>query len=92
MTKKQFDELKQFRYVWPELVKISNSLQRIAEKDCNYGLTERDVKRRNNLEKKALDYAANFGLACYFHRDPRGCALHLITKHCRQYTDGIAVY
>lgn len=92
MTEKQFNQLKRFRYIWPELVKISNSLRRIGEKHCNYGLMPRDETRRNNLEKKALDYAASFGLTCYFQRDPRGCALYLITKHCREYTDGIAVY
>ena len=92
MTETRFSLLYRFRWSWPELVKISKSLRRIGCKECNYGLTERDEKRRQRLEEKAYEIAARFSLGCYFQRNPRGCALYLVTKKCREYTDGIAVY
>ncbi|MDD5062325.1 MAG: hypothetical protein PHN44_08640 [Candidatus Marinimicrobia bacterium] len=92
ITEKQFRMLKHFRYAWPELVKLSRSLQTIGIKECNCGLTARDEKRRERLEKKAEGLAKCIGLDCYIQRDPRGCMLYLIGPSCREYTDGISVY
>ncbi len=91
-TAVQFQLLKHFRYLWPDLVKVSKSLNNIGVKECNYGLTARDEKRQERLEQKAEGLAARVGLKCYFQRDPRGCSLYLIGPNCREYTDGIAVY
>ena len=72
--------LKRQDAVMGELRKISNSLHRLAEFQCNYGLTERQEKRQEKLEKDAEALAWTLGLRAYHQRDPRGCALYLVPE------------
>jgi len=88
-------ELRSFVYVYRQLVKISQSLHALDENACNYGLSKRQEKRQENLEKKADLLAKDIGLYVYHQGDPRGCSLYLTKNKTRQeynYTDGIAIY
>jgi hypothetical protein len=83
-----------------ELFRISRSLHRIAEQDCNVGLSDREQKRETRLMKRANAVAAELGATAYFQGDPRGAALYLIFpgdvpegRSPREfYTNGIAIY
>ena len=74
--------LKRQDSVMGELRKISNSLHRLAEFQCNYGLTERQEKRQLKLERDAEELARGLmaGVRAYHQRDPRGCALYLVPE------------
>ena len=63
-----------------ELRRISRSLHSLGEAACNYGLTPRQEKRQERLEKDAEALAWTLGLKAYHQRDPRGCALYLIPE------------
>ncbi|MFH1461456.1 MAG: hypothetical protein ABIF12_00705 [bacterium] len=77
-----------------ELKKISRSLHKLAEYDCNFGLTDRQQKREDNLRKKAAELAQEIGFVIYYQGDPRGCALYLLSKDMNKnnYNSGIALY
>lgn len=61
-----------------ELGKVATSLHRLAEHECNYGLTPRQDKRQDALSDRARELANKMGLAIYIQGDPRGCPLYLI--------------
>lgn len=63
-----------------ELKKISQSLHKLAEADCNFGLTKRQETRKANLIEKAQELASEIGLTIYHQGDPRGCALYLLSQ------------
>jgi len=64
-----------------ELRRISRSLRRLSENACKYGLTPRQKKREENLEKKAEKLADELGFQALFQGDPgEGCALYLLPK------------
>jgi len=81
-----------------ELRKISWSLRHLNENSCNYGLTPRQEKREENLEKKAKELGEGLGFKVYFQGDPRGCAVYLVpAEWTDEYTDshyssGFAIY
>jgi hypothetical protein len=81
-----------------ELRKISRSLHRLGENACNYGLTPRQEKRQERLEKNAESLAVTLGLKAYHQRDPRGCALYLVPGELtdeqadRVYSSYFAIY
>ena len=77
-----------------ELKRIAHSLHRLDENACNYGLTSRQEKRVEKLEKRADDIANSIGLFTYHQGDPRGCSLYLVTKDMdgSNYNRGIAIY
>lgn len=83
--------LRVFVWEYENLKKIVKSLRHLDECACNYGLTPRQEKREENLEKKAAEIAARFGLNAYHQSDPRGCTLYLVDGYCKDYTDGIAI-
>jgi hypothetical protein len=82
-----------------ELHKISKTLHRIDEGDCN-GRTELGAKksetRIKNLIKKANMLAQELGFWGVFHQtDPRGCSLYLLhTEQDKENynTQGIAIW
>ena len=76
------------------LKKISHSLSRLDTNACNYGLTPKQEKRVERLEKKAEVLAKELGLSAYHQGDPRGCSLYLIDKTMDNttYNRGIAIY
>jgi hypothetical protein len=91
------DQVQQVLNSLTELKKISHSLSRLDVNACNYGLTPRQEKRVETLEKKAEAYAHTLGLIAYHQADPRGVALYLIDKDMLksdyiEYMHGVAIY
>lgn len=91
-----------------KLLRISHSLTTLDVRSCNYGLSEKEEQRIENLEKKASLIASEFGAIAYHQSDPRGCSLYVLNesdipndnsgdrnpeKMVRQYyTRGVAIY
>lgn len=57
------------------LVTIEASLQRLNVFECNYGLSSRQEKRRENLENEAIELIKKLGLKGDTQRDPRGWSI-----------------
>jgi hypothetical protein len=63
-----------------DFVKIAGSLARLAEKQCNVGLTDRDEKRVSGLMNRiraVLDERYTSEIVASFERDPRGYVVRL---------------
>lgn len=82
-----------------KLQQISRSLHRLDENSCNYGLTERQEKREERLEKTAESIAKEYGFVSYHQSDPRGWSLYLVNPKTlegkdihSEYDRGMAVY
>lgn len=60
-----------------ELCTIARQLQRSNENDCNYGLTDRQQTRADNLVKKSHGLAQSIGCGIVANGDPRGYPLFL---------------
>ncbi len=60
------------------LRKIAKSLHSLDECACNYGLTERQEKRKAKLGAEADRIGAFFGLKAYHQSDPRGGTLYMV--------------
>lgn len=78
---------------YKELKRISHSLSRLDVNACNYGLTPRQEKRVEKLEKRAEEIAKSIGLKSYHQGDPRGLSLYIIAKDMNNtnYNRGIAI-
>lgn len=59
------------------LGEIADKLHRLAEAECNYGLTPRQEKRRERLQENARDIAKGWGVPIEFQGDPRGRPISL---------------
>lgn len=59
------------------LQSLARSLHRLAEHECDYGLTPRQEKRQERLEAEAGECAGFLGLKAYIQRDPRGPAIYV---------------
>jgi len=77
---KTISELKRFLYMFKDLQKIGRQLNKLSENSCNYGLTDRQEKREDNLIKKADKIAKEFNLRTYYQGDPRGLSLYLVLE------------
>ena len=80
-----------------ELQPIARALHHLDEASCNYGLTNKQKKRLENLEKKADKLAREwFGLRAYHQSDPRGASLYLVESLRKanrgNYADGVYIY
>jgi hypothetical protein len=62
---------------YDQLVKIAKQLHHQDENSCNYGLTPRQEKRVERLEKEADKIAKSMGLYAYHQSHPRGGSLYL---------------
>ena len=61
-----------------ELFRLANSLNRLNEIACNSGLTERQERRKQNLQTRIKAALERAGLALnHFNSDPRGYAVYL---------------
>jgi len=87
-------KLRQAIYCIGELRKIANGLHKLDENACNYGLTPRQEKREERLEKKGAEIAKELGLKFYHQGDPRGASVYLIDKTMNDsnYTNGVVIY
>ena len=93
------DDLSRFNYqlrIIESLRKISRSLHKLSEHDCNYSLTDRQQKREDKLKEKASELAKeiNPNLRVYYQGDPRGCQIYLLTPDIddNNYPAGLAIY
>lgn len=59
------------------LLRIGRAIAGLALKQCNYGLTDRDEKRWENLKRDASAIASTYNLTITAHGDPRGFVLRL---------------
>lgn len=59
------------------LQKLGRTMQTLAVKACNYGLTDADEARREKLVTQAGIVASWYGLTATGHGDPRGAALRI---------------
>lgn len=62
---------------YERLKKIARSLHRYYEVHCNWGLTERQERRVEKLEKEAEEIAKKWGLYIDICTDPRGAPICL---------------
>ena len=61
-----------------ELCRFPNSLNRLSEFACNSGLTERQERRKQNLQTRIKTVLERAGLVLnHFNSDPRGYAVYL---------------
>jgi hypothetical protein len=61
-----------------ELCRLATSLNRLNEIDCNFGLTERQERRKQNLQTRINSALERAGLVLnHFESDPRGYAVYL---------------
>ena len=90
----KINDLRQYTYIYKDLLRISRALTQLDTNACNYGLSARQEKRVENLEKRAQELAQEIGLKAYHQGDPRGCSLYLIDKTMNNsnYNNGIAIY
>ena len=71
------ETLKAFVEDYERLKKIAKSLHRYYVVHCNWGLTERQERRVEKLEKEAEEIAARWGLHIDICTDPRGAPICL---------------
>lgn len=60
------------------LFSIADRLHKYAETACNFSLTDRQEKRVDALEKRAIAHAAALGVTLKFNGDPRGYAVKVM--------------
>jgi hypothetical protein len=61
-----------------ELCRFANSLNRLNEIACNFGLTERQERRKQHLQTRIKTVLERAGLVLnHFNSDPRGYAVYL---------------
>ena len=61
-----------------ELCRLANSLSHLNEIACNCGLTERQERRKQNLQTRIKAVLEGAGLVLnHFNNDPRGYAVYL---------------
>ena len=68
----------QIKGVMDSLHRYETTLHRLAEQDCNYGLTEKEEKKETNIKKKVEAIAFQLGFEVKFNGDPRGGAIRLL--------------
>src|SRR5690349_20824466 len=66
-----------------ELCRLATSLNRLNEITCNSGLTERQERRKQNLQTRIKAVVEHAGLVLnHFNNDPRDYAVHLDLPDC----------
>ncbi len=61
-----------------ELSRLATSLNRLNEIACNFGLTKRQERRKQNLQTRIKAVLEGAGLVLnHFNSDPRGYAVYL---------------
>lgn len=96
ITIKTIEEFGTALYFVEKLRKISKTLHRLDEGDCN-GRSEQGEKisatREKNCMVEAQRLAGELGLEAYHQGDPRGCSLYLIEHGTEDhYSAGIAIF
>ena len=75
-----------------ELCRLANSLNRLNEIACNFGLTERRERRKENLQTRIRAVLKQAGLVLnHFESGPRGYAVFPAKQELHQHLAGIVV-
>jgi len=74
---KTLEQLKELIQDYENLKKINKKLHKYYEVNCTYGLTDRQQKRCEKLEKEAERIAQKWGLILDLCSDPRGIPICL---------------
>ena len=74
---KTFEELQDFIKDYEELKRINKRLHRYYKQHCNSGLTNRQLKNCEKLEKEAERITQKWGLILDLCTDPRGVPICL---------------
>ncbi len=59
------------------LVSRAEQLHKLAEHDCNHGLSEAQERREEKLRGEVVEIASVGGFGVEFQGDPRGCVVRL---------------
>jgi hypothetical protein len=59
------------------LLRYAVTNQRLAETACNRELTEREIRKQENVQLDIIAICAPVDVDCDFSGDPRGCCLKL---------------
>jgi len=101
------EKLKFFIGEYEELKRLAKRLHNYNVKACNYGLSKRQEKLRENAEKKVREIVERINKTLgtnfkpYFQGDPRGLPLFLVDDDCKytlgdheyyDYHKGIVIY
>jgi len=74
---KDLETLKKFIRDYEELKKINKRLHKYFEINCEYGLTNKQIKNQEKLENKAKEIAKKWDLYLDLCTDPRGIPICL---------------
>jgi len=74
---KDLETLKKFIRDYEELKKINKRLHKYYEINCEYGLTNRQIKNQEKLESRAKEIAKKWDLYLDLCTDPRGIPICL---------------
>lgn len=78
-----------------EFARLAESIKRLCEADCNYGLSPAQEKRQQRLEARFAALAGALGFEARTGGDPRGACAYLIDPDERRgdgWGEGWAVY
>lgn len=67
------------------LRKLAVTLEGLNLSACNYGLSDRQETRRDNVEKGLREICAKYGIESVTQGDPRGAAFGIICKRTQKY-------
>lgn len=79
-----------------DLSTAARARQNFHESECNGTTTPGQLQRAQRARDRAINAAAEFGLAVFFQTDPRGMPMYLLPPTVKEprstyITDGIAV-
>lgn len=75
-------------YVADLLVKRAEQLHKLAEHDCNFGLSEAQEKRKERLQEQVREIAEAVGFRVETGGDPRGAVVRLFDPKDERSGDG----
>lgn len=65
--------------------KLAMELERLNLNACNYGLSNRQETRRENIIKALTYICAGYGIGIVTQDDPRGAAFGILCKHTQRH-------
>ena len=85
-------QLKEFLQDYEELKKISKKLQKYNEILSIQGLTKKQWKRKEQLEKRAEEIAEKWNMKVSIEQDPRVVPIYLVNDETLYREQGIPIF
>ena len=85
-------QLKEFLQDYEELKKISKKLQKYNEILSIQGLTKKQWKRKEQLEKRAEEIAKKWNMKVSIEQDPRVVPIYLVNDEIFYREQGIPIF